>query len=179
MISGTRWAWFTKELWKKIIVDFKRNCRNHTLLYINGTTVESKHNGPGGAHHGQPDLDPEHLTPWPRETSNTCTTCKKKKTELLCVPLLYVFCVSHSTLLPLCLSTPECNSCSGGVGEVIGGQRVQGQVSMEIPHEQQLTCASRFVYSPCMVRCWGFVILVYCVSLHWRLPVVQLFVSLF
>lgn len=64
------------------------------------------------------------------------------------VPLLCVYCclslclsVSHSTLLPLYLSTPECNQCSGRVGEVMRGQRVQGQNEHEDhTHEQQHTC---------------------------------------
>ena len=34
--------------------------------------------------------------------------------------------VSHSTLLPLYLSTPECNQFSVGVGELMRGRRVQG-----------------------------------------------------
>lgn len=37
-------------------------------------------------------------------------------------------------------SSPECNQCSGGVGEVMRGQSVQGEVSMKITHELQHTC---------------------------------------
>ena len=63
--------------------------------------------------------------------------CTSAVCVLLCVSLSFGVCVSHGTLLPLYLSTPECNWCSGGVEEVIKEQRVQGQGrSMEITHTQ-------------------------------------------
>lgn len=51
---------------------------------------------------------------------------------VVCVSLSVRRCVSHSTLPPLYLSTPECNRCSGGVGS--GDKRAEhkGQVSIEI-----------------------------------------------
>lgn len=51
---------------------------------------------------------------------------------VVCVSLSVRRCVSHSTLPPLYLSTPECNRCSGGVGSGDKTAEHKGQVSMEI-----------------------------------------------
>ena len=103
---------------------------------------------------------------------------------LCCVFRLSVcVCGSRSTLLPLYLSTPERNQCSGGVGEVITGQRVQGQAAAHLwgvlsPHHF-LLCRGQVWFSASMhvAGRWAFVVLVHCVHLGWSGgSVIRLFV---
>ena len=93
--------------------------------------------------------------------------------------------VSHSTLLPLYLSTPECNQFSVGVVELMRGRRVQGL--NEYGDHTWAAAHLIAVFSPqaglvlTLHACLGagvfFFFLVYWVSLGRRLLVVQLFFS--
>ena len=101
----------------------------------------------------------------------------------MCVCLSVSLSLSLFLILPSsACCTPECNQCSGRVGEVIRRQRVKGQTDTCRAHQQH-TGVSLLFYPqqaglcfPNLCAHWSFVILVYCVSLGWRLPVIQLFV---